>query len=100
MRLGFADRSIKLYDSALDDSQLTPRNKICWEAEFADALLAAGDRILALTQGHAIMPTLTTGQVISARPLAWLRDVRVAAEEVGDEEFCVLYDTATPTLAS
>lgn len=99
MRLGFVDRSIKLYESVLDADRLTPRNRICWEASFAGALLDAGDRPQAIARGRAIVPALTAGQVASARPLARLRDVRVAAEEVGDEEFCVLYDTATRTLA-
>lgn len=98
-RLGFTDRSIKLYDSVLDDSRLTPRNKISWEAAFADALLAAGDRTQALALGRTILPALTTGRVTSSRPLESLRGLRTAADEVGDEEFCVLYDTARRTLA-
>lgn len=100
MRLGFAHQSIKLYESVLDADRLTPRNRICWEASFAGALLDAGDRAQTLARSRAIVPALTAGQVISSRPLARLRGVRVAAEEVGDEEFCVLYDTATRSLAS
>jgi hypothetical protein len=37
-------RSIKLYESMLDDDRLSPRNRIGWEASFAGALLDAGDR--------------------------------------------------------
>lgn len=46
------------------------------------------------------MPALTAGLLTSSRPLARLRGIRLAAEEVDDEEFCVLYDTATRSLAS
>lgn len=68
MRLGLADQSIKLYESVLDGDRLTPRNRICWEASFAGALLDAGDRAQALARGRAIVPALTAGQVTSARP--------------------------------
>ncbi|MGH3780522.1 MAG: hypothetical protein ACRDRO_07805 [Pseudonocardiaceae bacterium] len=94
LSLGRANRSITLYESVLDGDQLTPRNRICWEAGLAAALLDAGDRAQALVQGHVIVPALAMGQITSSRPLARLRNVRLAAEEVGDEEFCLLYDTA------
>ena len=45
------------------------------------------------------MPALAAGQMTSLRPLARLRDVQLAAEEIGDEEFCMLYDTAKRTPA-
>ncbi|HET9255604.1 MAG TPA: helix-turn-helix transcriptional regulator [Pseudonocardiaceae bacterium] len=100
MRLGLSDRSITLYQSAIDDERLTPRNRACWEAALAGALLDAGDRTQALTQGRLIIPALMAGHMSSARPLARLRGLRDAADKVGDEEFCVLYDTATRSLAS
>lgn len=100
LRLGCADRSIKLYASMLDDDRLTPRNRACWEASFAGTLLDVGDRAQALARAHVIVPALTAGQLTSARPLARLRDVRSAAEEIGDAEFCLLYDTAKRTFAS
>ena len=99
MRLGCTERSIALYERVIGDDQLAPRNRICWEASLACALLIAGDRTQALTRGYSIMPALTTGQVISARPLTRLSAVRDVADEMGDQEFCVLYDTATRSLA-
>ncbi len=100
LRLGCTDRSVKLYESVRDDERLAPRNRACWEAGFAAALLDAGDRAQALARGRVIMPALTVGRVTSVRPLAQLRRLRVAAEEAGDEEFCMLYDTARRTSAS
>ncbi|MGH3764328.1 MAG: helix-turn-helix transcriptional regulator [Pseudonocardiaceae bacterium] len=100
MRLGFPDRSIGLYGSVIDDERLTPRNRACWEAALAGAVLDAGDRTQALTLGRSIIPALTAGSMSSARPFARLQGLREAADEVGDEEFCVLYDTATRSLAS
>lgn len=99
LHLGRIDRSIKLYEGLLDDNRLTPRNRICWEASFAGALLETGDRAQALARSRVIVPALAAGQMTSARPLVRLRDVRLAAEEVGDEEFCLLYDTARRTPA-
>ncbi len=99
MRLGFPDRSVALYGSVIDDERLTPRNRACWEASLAGALLDAGDRTQALTRGRSIIPALSAGNMSSARPLARLRGLREAADEVGDEEFCMLYDTATRSLA-
>jgi transcriptional regulator with XRE-family HTH domain len=100
MRLGLPDRSIALYENVIDEARLTPRNRACWEAEFAGALLDAGDRTQALTRGRLIIPALTAGHMSSARPLARLRGLQEAADAVGDEQFCVLYDTATRSLAS
>ncbi len=96
--LGFANRAIKLYESVLDDHRLAPRNRVCWEASLVGALMDVGDRAQALARGRVIVPALAMGQLTSARPLARLRDVRVAAEEIGDEEFCMLYDMATCSL--
>lgn len=98
--VGCSDRSIKLYQSVLDDHQLAPRNRTCWEAAFASALLDAGDRAQALARGRAILPALAGRQLTSARPLARLQDVRWVAEEIGDEEFCLLYGTAQPARTS
>lgn len=98
LNLGFADQSIKLFESVLGDGRFTPRNRLCWEASLVCALLDSGDRTQALARGRTVVPMTAAMQVASSRPLERLRDLRLVADEVGDDEFCVLYDTATRSL--
>ena len=84
----------------LDNPQLSPLARIVGEGNLAAALLAAGDRTEAINTGRAILPSLATGKIASARPLVSLKAVRAAAEQHGDEEFCVRYDSAARSLAS
>jgi transcriptional regulator with XRE-family HTH domain len=99
-RLGDPARAVTLHQDALEDPELSPRNRICNQGSLAAALLAAGDRVESINTGRAILPALAGGKMTSARPLVRLKAVRAAAGQDGDEEFCVRFDSVSRSLAS
>jgi transcriptional regulator with XRE-family HTH domain len=99
LRLGNTARAVRLQQDALEDAELSPRNRACAQASLAKVLLVAGDHTEAIKTGKAVLPVLSAREMTSARPLASLRGVRTAAAEAGDEEFCTQYDTAVKALA-
>ena len=65
-----------------------------YRAQLAAALAGTGDTAAAISQGVAVLPALET-DVASPRTLRELAPVRAAAEQAGDEEFCVRFDQAS-----
>lgn len=93
-------RATALYRAVLDDPDRSTCDKAYYRARLADALLNDGDISLAITEGAVILPSMTGGQMTSARSLAELRPLRAAAEQASAEEFCVRFDAAVRALAA
>ncbi|GLY90545.1 helix-turn-helix domain-containing protein [Actinoallomurus iriomotensis] len=93
-------RATALYRAVLDDPDRSTCDKAYYRARLADALLNDGDVGLAMTEGAVILPSMTGGQMTSARSLAELRPLRAAAEQASAEEFCVRFDAAVRALAA
>ena len=94
MYLGAPEAAVRLYHQSLTDDGLSPRNRVNYRAQLAAALAATGDKAEAVSEGLAVLPALET-DVASPRTLRELAPVRAAAEQAGDEEFCVRYDQAS-----
>ena len=94
MYLGAPEAAVRLYEQSLADDRLSPRNRVNYRAQLAAALAATGDKAAAVSEGLAVLPALETN-VASPRTLRELAPVRAAAEQTGDEEFCVRYDQAS-----
>ncbi|MGI5232521.1 helix-turn-helix domain-containing protein [Actinoallomurus sp. CA-142502] len=93
-------RATALYRTVLDDPDRSTCDKAYYRARLADALLNDGDVSLAITEAAVILPSMTGGQMTSARSLAELRPLRAAAEQASAEEFCVRFDAAVRALAA
>jgi hypothetical protein len=93
-------RATALYRTVLEDPGRSACDQAYYRARLACALLNEGDISLAMTEGAAILPSMTGGQMTSARSLAELRPLRAAAEQAAAEEFCVRFDAATRALAA
>ncbi|WP_158566770.1 helix-turn-helix domain-containing protein [Actinomadura craniellae] len=100
MLLGDHDRAVSLRQLSLNDSSLSPRNRICAQAQFARALFEAGDQTEAVKIGYEVLPAFMKGGMTSARPLNWLTGVRKAAEQSGDMDFCQMFDAARRSVAA
>jgi hypothetical protein len=100
VRLGQPARAAALYEDVLEDPELGPRNRICYQALRVRAILDTGDAREAIAGGLRLLPALTGGSMSTARPLTQLDVVRSAAERTGEEEFCARYDSAARALAN
>ncbi|MBV9449000.1 MAG: helix-turn-helix domain-containing protein [Streptosporangiaceae bacterium] len=98
LNVGEADHSALLYRTVLA-SGLSPRNRACYGAGLAGALLKQGARREAVAAALDVLPALEGG-VTSIRCLNRLRLVRLAAATVaGAEEFCDRFDVIDRALA-
>lgn len=86
--------AVGLYEESLADDDLSPRNRLNYRAQLAAALARSGQTDTAVAEGLTVLPDLEA-QVASPRTLAELRPVRQAAEQIGNDEFCIRWDTAT-----
>lgn len=86
---GRAETAAGLFRDAISDPELPPRNRAFYQARLAWALVAAGDRDEAISEGLRVLPALE-GPVRSARTLSQLRPVRQAAPP--DSEFAARFD--------
>jgi transcriptional regulator with XRE-family HTH domain len=90
-----APHAVELYGRALTEAT-TPRNRLIYRAQRGAALAASGDIAAAISEGRAVLPTLS--QVASLRTLRELSPVRDAAALAGDEELIHQYDAAADKL--
>lgn len=91
--LGDQRAAIGLYQQSLENPGLSRRNRACYHAQFAAALVSCGESYRAVAEGLAVLPALEE-TVASPRVLRELRPVRSAAGQVGAQEFCERYDRA------
>jgi transcriptional regulator with XRE-family HTH domain len=89
-----------LYRTVLDDPNRSACDQAYYRARLADALLNEGDVDQAIVEGATLLPSMTGGQMTSARSLAELRPLRTAAGRTSAEEFCARFDAAVRTLAA
>lgn len=92
MYLGDPASAVSLYEESLAEN-LSPRNRLNYQAQKAAALALSGDRHVAVSEGLTVLPELEK-QVASPRTLSELQPVRDAAEQIGNEEFCIRWDAA------
>lgn len=93
-------RATALYRAVLDDPGRSPSDHAYYRARLAGALLNDGDVELAITEGSAILPSMTGERMTSARSLAELRPLRAVAKQAAAEEFCTRFDAAMRALAA
>lgn len=92
--LGDPAAAVSLYEESLAGDDLSPRNRLNYRAQLAAAFARGGEAEAAVNEGMAVLPGLEE-QVASPRTLAELRPVRLAAEQLGNDEFCARWDAAT-----
>ncbi len=97
VHLGAPTQAVRLYESALDDSTLSPRDQAITRSKLAETLAAAGDLHQAISHGLMILPDLGT-TLSSGRVLQQLRPVRDAADGPAAAEFCERFDAAARAL--
>jgi transcriptional regulator with XRE-family HTH domain len=90
--LGDPAGAVRLYEESLAEN-LSPRNRLNYQAQKAAALALSGDYHAAVNEGLTVLPELEK-QVASPRTLSDLQPVRDAAEQIGNEEFCTRWDAA------
>jgi transcriptional regulator with XRE-family HTH domain len=97
MNLGASETSVDIHHESLAAPNLPPRNRLCAQAQLSAALAAGGDLKSAVSEGMAVLTTLSSG-VASIRALNELRPVRRAAKTTAAEEFCGRFDAVELTL--
>lgn len=90
--LGDPAGAVCLYEESLAEN-LSPRNRLNYRAQKAAALALNGDHDAAVSEGLLVLPELES-QIASPRTLSELQPVRDAAEQIGNEEFCIRWDAA------
>ena len=99
LNLGDAHRSARLYRQVLADVPGT-RDRACYGAGLAGALLKQGARPDAVAAAAEVLPALEGGMT-SMRCLNQLRIIRRAAQNTtGAQEFCERFDAAEQTLTT
>ncbi len=89
--LGRPAEAVRLYRKSLEDSGLSPRNRLNYQAQLAGSLASLGDGMSATDEGMAVLPLLRN-VVASPRTLTELMPVRRIAMGIGRTEFCEHYD--------
>jgi hypothetical protein len=92
--LGNGDDAIERFRDSLDDEHLSRRNLAIYRAQLAATLARSGDLTGAVSEAMMVLPVLEE-RVSSPRTLTTLRPARVAAAQVGAEEFCARFDALT-----
>jgi hypothetical protein len=95
--LGEPARSEELYRGALE-GDLPPRDRATHATGLALALLDQNAPVHAVGAGLTVLPALEGG-VTSIRTLKALRPIRIAAQNVSNEEFCARFDAAELALS-